>query len=96
MEDVTVHRLEHRDSSWWSSPISCRTWSQLLDSPLAERRLHGEEVLEPGDLGIGDPAGGAQHGGGSGSLHHLQLRAHVDAGEAEGQQVLWKTPEGNL
>lgn len=68
------------------------TRAELLDATLAGAGVHGQEVLEPGDLRVGNAAGGAEHGGGPGALHHLQLGAHVDAGEAEGQQVLWKHP----
>lgn len=69
------------------------TRSELFDAALAGAGVHRQEVFEPGDLRVGDATGGAQHGGRSGPLHHLQLRAHVDAGEAKGQQVLCNHPE---
>ena len=52
--------------------------------------VDGEEVFEPGDVGVGVAAGGTEHGGGARSLHHFQLWAHVYGGEPRGQLVLWK------
>lgn len=69
------------------------TRSELLDATLAGAGLHGQEVFEPGDLRVRDAAGGTQHGGRPGPFHHLQLGAHVDAGEAERQQVLCNDPD---
>ena len=69
------------------------TWSELFDAALAAAGVHGQEVFEPGDLRVGDAAGGAQHGGRPRPLHHLQLGTHVYTGEAKWQQVLWKDEE---
>lgn len=71
----------------------CLTWSELLDAALAQARVHGQKVFEPGDLRVGDAAGCTQHGGCLRPLHHLQLGPHVDAGEAKWQQVLWRNGE---
>lgn len=71
------------------------TGSELFDAALTGAGLHGQKVFEPGDLWVGDAAGGAQHGGRPGPFHHLQLGAHVDAGEAKRQQVLCKRPGGH-
>lgn len=67
------------------------TWTELLDSSIAAVNVDRQEVFEPGDLRVGVPAGGTEHGSSSRSLHHLQLRAHVYGGEAVRDLVLWKT-----
>ncbi len=67
------------------------TWTELLDSSTAAVNVDRQEVFEPGDLRVGVPAGGTEHGSSARSLHHLQLRAHVYGGEAVRDLVLWKT-----
>lgn len=60
----------------------------MLDAAVAAADVHGEEVFKPGDLRVGVPAGGAQHGGRARPLHHFQLGAHVDGGEPVRNLVL--------
>ncbi len=67
------------------------TWTELLDSSIAAVNVNRQEVFEPGDLRVGVPAGGTEHGSSARSLHHLQLRAHVYGGETVRDLVLWKT-----
>lgn len=60
----------------------------MLDAPVAVADVHRKHVLEPGDLRVRVPAGGTQHGGCPGPLHHLQLGGHINVGEAVGDLVL--------
>lgn len=76
--------------------LICLTWSKLFDATLAGAGIDREEVFEPWDLWVRDAAGSAQHGGCPCPLHHLQLRTHVYAGEAERQQVFWKDGDKNV
>lgn len=64
------------------------TWTQLFDPSLTESRFHRQKVFKPGDLWIRNTAGSTQHGRRSSSLHHLQLRTHVNAGKTKRQQIL--------
>ena len=64
------------------------TGAQLFDSAVTCVGVDGQEVLVPGDLWVGVPAGRTQHGGRPGPLHHLELGAHVDVREPGGKQVL--------
>lgn len=70
--------------------LCCLTRAELLDAPVAGCGVHGQEVLEPGDFGIGVTAGSTEHGGRAGLFHHLQLRAHVNGREAGGEVVFCK------
>lgn len=83
---------------WWKIQtvwlkVTCLTWSELFDATLAGAGVDRQEVFEPGDLGVRDATGSAQHGGRPCPLHHFQLRAHVYTREAKWQQVLWKHQE---
>lgn len=68
--------------------IPALTWAKLLYPSITCTGVNGKEVFVPGDFGIWVPAGGTQHGGRSSALHHFELRAHVNVGEAWWKQVL--------
>lgn len=67
------------------------TWSELFDAPVVVTRVHREEVFEPGNVRVRVTASGTEHGGRTGALHHLELRAHIYGGETWGQLILWNT-----
>lgn len=67
------------------------TWSKLFDASVVVTRVDWEEVFEPGNVWVGVPASSTEHGGGTGALDHLELRAHVYGGETCGQLILWNT-----
>lgn len=71
----------------WLVPASL-TWAELLYPSITCTGINGQEVFVPGDFGIWVTAGGTQHSGRSSALHHFELRAHVNVGEAWWEQVV--------
>ncbi len=67
------------------------TWSELFDAAVVVTGVDREEVFEPGNVWVWVTASSAEHGGGTGALHHLELRAHIYGGETWGQLILWNT-----
>ncbi len=67
------------------------TWSELFDAAVVVTGVDREEVFEPGNVRVRVTASSAEHGGGTGALHHLELRAHIYGGETWGQLILWNT-----